>query len=61
MSDHDRYGILPRKAAGTRDKQGVEYVSAAAVQAGLHNRVEGTASTSGQDVTYNKAAHMGLA
>jgi hypothetical protein len=50
----DRYGILPRKAAGKKDKQGMEHVSAAAVaaavQGGLHmgSEVKGTAFTSGR-------------
>jgi len=41
VSDRVRYDILPLEVAGMCDKQSIEYVSAAAVQTGLHNRVRG--------------------
>ena len=44
-SDPSRHDIFPRKAAGWKDKQCLEYLSAVAVQAGLYmgSEIEGKA------------------
>ena len=40
-SGRDRYGILPRKAAGMQGMQGMVHVSVAVVQVDLQNGVRG--------------------